>query len=441
MKSKNIIFLGILFTVLFSSSAMGIPQATNQEESYFSVDWETTFGGNANEVVRTVIKTDDNGYIAAGRTESSGAGDSDAFIVKLDASGNLLWNKTFGGVDFEAIREISDTTDGNFILTGETGSFGAGEKDLWLLKIDTDGNLLWNKTFGLADADWGTALVRSGDNIFVTGFYHPILGATGELLLLKIDQDGNFLWNKTYGFGRGFDIITVDNNGILIAGLTGHDYTILRVDDQGNELWRKTYGGPLNDVSDIVISTPDGGFLIGGHSQSFGAGGEDAWVIKVDKDGNHEWNKTFGGILHDWPNALLNYKDGGYLVCIHTKNYRNGDNWLIKLNGLGDIEWKHYSGYPAYDDFAFDMIEVAGNKYVLAGRTQVDETNSDIWMFQITINDENSSTSDSDFSTTSDSDSSSTNDPKSSTPVSSGFFLLSVLAIPGVISHRRRKIS
>jgi hypothetical protein len=410
---------------------MGFPQGTNQEESYFTVDWEQTVGGSAHELARTVIKTNDNSYIAAGSTESFSAGNSDAFIVKLDASGNLLWNKTFGGADYEVINEISDTADGNFILTGETRSFGAGHRDLLFLKIDTDGNFLWNRTFGLADADWGAALVRSGDNIFVTGFYHPIFDEYGELLLLKMDQDGNFLWNKTYGGGRGFEIITVDNNGTLIVGETGDNYTLLRVDGQGNELWRKTFGGSLIDISDLVISTPDEGFLIGGHSLSFGPGNEDAWVIKVDKDGNHEWNKTFGGTLNDWPNALLNYNDGGYLVGIHTLNYGNGDNWILKLNGSGDVEWEQYTGYPAGDDFAHDMIEVAEKKYVLAGRTKVGGTNSDIWMLQITINGESLSTSDSDFSTPSDSN--------SSPQVSSGFFFLSVLAIPGAILLRRRK--
>ncbi|MHA1969853.1 MAG: hypothetical protein ACW964_18915 [Candidatus Hodarchaeales archaeon] len=397
---------------------MGFPQKTNQEESYFTVDWEQTVGGHAFELARTVIKTNDNGYIAAGNTESYGAGDSDAFIVKLDASGNLLWNKTFGGVDYDSINEISDTADGNFVLTGETRSFGTGGKDLWLLKIDTDGNLLWNKTFGLADADWGTALVRSGDNIYVTGFYHPVFGAVGEFLLLKMDQDGNFLWNKTYGYRAGYEIITVNNDGLLITGSSSeNDYKILRVDDEGNELWRKSFGGYGNDYCDQAISTPDGGFLIGGHTLSFGSGGQEAWLIKIDQDGNHEWNKTFGGVLDDYTNALLNYQDGGYLVVIHTINQGNGDNWIIKLNGSGEIEWEQYTGYSEGDDFGHDMIEVTENKYVLAGRTEVGGTNSDIWMFQITINDE------------------------LPTQASSGFFLLPVLAILGVLSHRRRKIS
>ncbi|MHA2293941.1 MAG: hypothetical protein ACXACK_17420 [Candidatus Hodarchaeales archaeon] len=184
--------------ITINNSLLTISNGSNTEETYFTVDWETTVGENSFEIVKTVIKTNDNGYIAAGSTESYGAGDSDAYVVKVDTSGNLLWNKSFGGVDFDEIWEMTDTADGNFIMTGETRSFGAGGKDVWFLKIDTDGNLLWNKTFGLADAEWGTAIARNGDNIYVTGFYHPIIDASGEFLLLKMDQDGNFLWNKTY---------------------------------------------------------------------------------------------------------------------------------------------------------------------------------------------------------------------------------------------------
>jgi predicted secreted protein len=408
-------------TISINNSSSTISEGSNTDETYFTVDWETTVGGSSFEIVHTVIKANDGGYIVAGRTESYGAGGSDAYVVKVDANGNLLWNKSYGGADYEVIWKMTDTGDGNFMLVGETKSFGAGHRDVWLLKMDTDGNILWNKTFGLADADWGINLVRSGDNFYVTGTYHPIIDGFSELLLLKVDQDGNFLWNKSFGGGRGYDIISVDNNGVLISGHTGDDDSvILRVDDQGNELWRKTYGGAKIDEADGVTSTPDGGFLIGGHTQSFGSGGSDAWFIKVDKNGNHEWNKTFGGVFNDFAGPILNHQDGGYLVTMHTFSYGpgNGDNWIMKLDETGNKEWEQFTGYSDGDDFAWDMIEVANNKYVLAGLTEVDGTNSDVWIFQITLK-----------------------DSESSTPTSPGFMLLSIITIPIVSLLRRKKIS
>ena len=206
--------------------------------------WNKIFGGNGNDRAYAVQQTSDGGYVIAGWTSSYGAGSADAWLIKTDADGNMLWDKTFGGIGLDVAYALQLTSDGGYILTGDTNSYGAGSSDFWLMKTDVDGNMLWDKTFGGAKDDEAYAVQQTSDGGYIlTGFTYSHGAGSSDFWLIKTDADGNMLWTKTFG-SEGLD-------------------------------WAWA-----------VQQTSDGGYILAGYTTSYGAGSFDVWLIKTDAEGN-----------------------------------------------------------------------------------------------------------------------------------------------------------
>ncbi len=341
--------------------------------------WSWTYGGQSEDIAHALVQTSDGGYALAGGTRSRGAGGSDVWLVRTDASGNVLWNGTYGGARDDWAEALVQSNDGGFAMAGLTSSYGAGGNDFWLTKIDADGNALWNKTFGGIGDDVAEALVQTSDGGYAIAGPTQSFGAGYyDFWLIRTDALGNALWNKTYG-GAWLDwaeaLIQTKDGGFAITGATGSfgagniDVWLVKTDALGNVKWNETYGGPRDDMAHALIET-DAGYAIASYVESYGAGMSDFWLVKTDALGNAQWNKTYGGTRQDWPQAMVRTDGGGYAIAGYTESYSAGgsDFWFVRTDSLGNALWnKTYGG--SNDDWAEALVLCGDGGYALAGRT------------------------------------------------------------------------
>jgi len=344
------------------------------------VRFAKTYGGTSPEWAHSVQQTSDGGYIVAGRIMSFGAGDFDIFLIKTDANGNVQWAKTYGGTSKDIAHSVRQTSDGGYIVAGYTESFGAGGRDLFLIKTDANGNLQWAKTYGGIYWDEARSVQEiSGGGYIVAGYKRPPEAQwNGEFILIKTDADGNLQWAKTYG-GLGWDeaysVQQTSDNGYIMAGLTaafavGYDVLLIKTDANGNLEWAKTYGIAHYDWAFSVQQTSDGGYIVAGYPESSGANTRDVVLVKTDANGNVQWAKIYGGTDWDEARSVQQTSDGGYIVAGYTRSFGagGGDLFLIKTDANGNVQWAKTYGGGSYDH-AFSVRQTSDGGYIVAGQT------------------------------------------------------------------------
>jgi predicted secreted protein len=223
------------------------------------------------------------------------------------------------------------TSDGGYALCGSTSSFGAGGDDFWLVKIDESGNVEWNQTYGGKSFDYAYSLVATSDGGYALA---------GGDLLVKTDAFGNMQWSKTYEQGSVHSLIAMSDGGYILAGAWNYsgdcDFWLVKTDSKGVMEWNRTYGGPANDNGFHLTQTAEGGYAIIGSTSSFGAGGNDFWLIKTNVTGNMEWNQTYGGTGTDDGRSLIQTNDG-YALAGNTNSLGAGGNdfYVVKTDEFG----------------------------------------------------------------------------------------------------------
>jgi hypothetical protein len=358
------------------------------------VEWDKTFGGLDYDACYSVQQTSDGGYIVAGGTYSYGFGGSDVWLIKTAANGDMQWNKTLGEEQNEACYSIQKTADGGYIVVGKTKISEPENYDVLLLKTDVYGNKVWDKTFGGAsfDAGWWVQLTDDGGYI-ITGVTESQGAGKGDLWLIKTDFSGEFLWDKTFG-GIGYEeaesVLQTTDGGFILVGLTestssgDQDLLLIKTDNDGNKLWDKTYGGDKDDSGFSLKETDDGEYLIVGRTKSFGAGNEDLWLIKTDSSGNLLWDKTFGGCKNDGGSRIQKTNDDGYIIVGYTESFGAGsvDFWLIKTDRDGNKLWDTTIGGRDFD-VGYAVQQTTDNGYIVTGWTYSSETNADVWLVKM----------------------------------------------------------
>jgi hypothetical protein len=307
-------------------------------------EWSQTFGGSEYEWGNSVAETSDGGYVIAGTTYSYGAGNGDVWLIKTDATGNEEWDETLGGSGVEYGDSVAVTSDGGYIITGSTQSYGAGHSDVWLIKTDADGNQEWDQTFGGSDEDHGNSVAHTSDGGYIIAASTQSYGAgSSDVWLIKTDANGNEQWNELFGdssYDYGYSVAQTSDSGYIITGYTqsygagSADVWLIKTNANGNEEWSQIFGGSGADYGYSVAQTSDGGYIVVGYTYSYGAGSADVWLIKTDADGDEEWSELFGGSSYDGGYSVAETSDGGYIVSGDTASYGSGgsDVWLIKLS-------------------------------------------------------------------------------------------------------------
>jgi len=320
-----------------------------------NVEWNRTYGAPTCvhlESGTSVVQTDDGGYALAGyiSTEGDPPSDYDFLLIKTDSLGSMEWNCTYGGADFDIALSVVQTSDGGYALAGYTNSFGAGSSDCWLVKTDAKGNLQWNRTYGGADYDFAYSMVLTSDDGYVLAGCTESYGAGNrDVWLIKTDSAGSMEWNQTYGGTNddyGYSVVQTSDGGYAVAGTTlsfgaGEiDVWMVKTDSAGNAMWNQTYGGMQIDEAFSLVQASDDGYALLGRTNSFGAC--DYWLVKTDSTGIMEWSQTYGGPLGDIGKSVVQTVDGGYAMAGYSNYYINSsyavvDFWLVKTCSGGDV--------------------------------------------------------------------------------------------------------
>jgi hypothetical protein len=308
--------------------------------------WEKTYGGTGYDCGHSVAQTADGGYIVGGSTGSFGAGYRDVYLIRTDASGDLLWTKTYGGTGYDCGHSVAQTADGGYIVAGWTPSWVTGDFDVYLIRTDANGNALWEKTYGTMYYDYGYSVSQTADGGFIVAGWTS--SWEDDVCLIRTDANGNALWEKTYGGTDGdcgHSVAQTADSGYIVAGDTrsfgagGGDVYLIRTDANGNALWEKTYGGTDGDCGHSVAQTADSGYIVAGDTRSFGAGGGDVYLIRTDANGNALWEKTYGGTYWDNGNSVAQTADGGFIVAGRTRSFGAGDSDVYLIRLATEVDW------------------------------------------------------------------------------------------------------
>jgi len=358
------------------------------------ITFERWYGGIDHDEGYSVVQTTDSGYIITGSTSSVGPGDWDVYLIKTDASGDTLWTRTYGGFDWDYGYSVAQTTDGGYIITGWSLSYSASE-DVYLIKTNASGDTLWTRTYGGTNNDWGNSVAQTTDGGYIIAGWTYSYGAGGDVYLIKTNASGDTLWTRTYGgtdIDWGNSVAQTTDDGFIIAGYTysygaSEDVYLIKTNSLGDTLWTRTYGGTNNDWGNSVAQTTDGGYIIAGWTDSYGTGG-DVYLIKTNASGDTLWTRTYGGTIYDEGNSVARTTDGGYIITGDTYSYGAGgdDVYLVKTDSLGETLWTRTCGATDLDK-GYSVAQTFDGGYIITGYTRsYGAGNGDVYLIKTDAN-------------------------------------------------------
>ncbi len=356
--------------------------------------WTKTYGYAGDEYGFSVQQTTGGGYIVAGTTSSFGAGGNDVFLLKTNAQGSRLWFLPYGGAGNEEGYAVQQTSDSGYVIAGTTNSFGAGGYDVYLIKTNASGGTLWTRTYGGAGDEYGFSVQQTSDGGYLIAGETYSFGDSNQVYFIKTNALGDTLWTRTYGgtCGEyGISARQTSDSGYIIAGYTesfgagGSDVYLIKANASGDTLWTRTFGWKSDDYGRSVQQTSDGGYIIAGETHSFGPGGWDVYLIKTNAFGDTLWTRTFGGTSWDGGYSVQQTSDGGYIIAGFTYSFGAGasDVYLIKTdaNGSSGVEmagvrgqglgirltakpnpFTSFASVPGHEAERFSLYDVSGRK-------------------------------------------------------------------------------
>lgn len=428
MFKKTSFFILLFLTLLSCSKDENIQEPISIQQNP-TLDFVKTFGGSKNESGRSVIQTSDNGYIVLGFTQSIDGDVStnkttvqyDFWLLKFDNNNNLIWQKTYGGSKDEKAYKIIQTTDNGFAIVGYSKSSDGdltankGFEDVWVLKLDATGNILWKTSTGFPGTDQGYSLIQTKDGGYFIGSILDVTAsggqgnsrnaarhAGGDYWGIKLSNSGSIEWRKYFGGANtdtcygvaetsdGYLMIgSSDSNDVDIKNNKGsYDFWVVKINKTGTLVWEKSFGGTEIDEARAITSTNDGGFIIIGDTRSSNKdvtknnGGADLWTIKINASGNLIWQKNYGGSSFDVGRSISKTLDSGFIISGSSRSADNGitnkgqnDAWILKIDKNGNQQWQKTIGGTEID-FCYDAIELLNGNIIAVGESS--SNNQDI---------------------------------------------------------------
>lgn len=430
-----------------------VPEAPSIAAEYCSgpkLDSDKLFGGTLADSLRDMLVTSTNQYLFAGSSLSANNGDksensrgaNDFWVVKTDSTFQKIWDKRFGGTGEDFLTSITQTSNNEYLLAGSSLSGLNGDKsqasqgglDYWLVKTNSSGTKIWDKRFGGTASDSLQKVLQSGARTWLLGSSNSGIGGDKsqaslgqkDYWVIKIDNNGQKILDKTIG-GTSQDELAaalVSLNGQLVlvgkslSGIGGHktqdsrgasDFWVVKLDSNGTKIWDKRFGGTAQDIPTSVVTSADGGFVIGGYSASAlngdkseaSRGGFDYWVVKIDSAGTKIWDKRFGGSGNDYLSSIAVASDGGFVLTGSSDSPISGDKsqgskgltdyWLVKIDANGTKIWDIALGGSGNDN-AYTIVTTKENDFVVGGasasslsgdKSEASKGLSDFWLLKI----------------------------------------------------------
>lgn len=416
-----------------------------------AIEWQNTIGGTLTDDITALQPTSDGGYIIFGYSDSNISGDKtensnggvDLWVVKVGSAGAIQWQNTIGGSTTDFGLWIEQTPDNGYIIGAGSDSNISGDKtedsrggnDYWIIKLDEGGNIEWQKTYGGAQPEFETRVLPTADGGYIVGGYSDS-GISGDktepskgqrdFWVLKLNSVGDIVWQKSIG-GTTVDrmqeiLIANDGNYILAgysnSGISGdkteanrgmYDYWVLKINTTGAILWQKTIGGSGNDILRDIIQTSDGGYLVGGYSDSNisgdktenSHGGMDYWLVKLNATGNMEWQKTIGSNGIDYLRSIVELNDGTYMVSGYSDGNISGDKtvvsnggydfWPVKISNTGTILGQASIGGSLDESSGFSIptadggfvIGLTSGSNISGDKSEDSEGEYDYWILKV----------------------------------------------------------
>ncbi len=331
---RNMSIFSLVMVIWVGVCFWGCSKSTNDDgddnnNNGNHTSWERTYGGSGYHRGYSVAQTTDGGYIVAGGT-SSGAGDWDVYVLKLNSLGDTVWTRTYGGSDSDEAYSVAQTSDGGCIVAGHKGD------DVSLIKINSSGDMTWSRTYG-GICGYSVAQTSDGGYI-VAGNTSSFDSVYCEIYLIKTNSLGNTIWTRTYGGNgskKGYSVAQTSDGGYIVAGRQEWDVYLIKTNSSGDTIWTRTYGGSCGES---VAQTSDGGYIVAGYK--YGADLNDVFLLKTDSAGDTIWTRTYGGSDNDMGNSVAQTSDGGYIVVGTKGSYPNSEEvYLIKTDSNGNVEY------------------------------------------------------------------------------------------------------
>ena len=354
--------------------------------------FSTLFGSTEkNESGHSIMQKQDSNFVVLGNV------DNDVLMVEFDNKGDVLWSQSYGGSQLDEAYHFELTSDGGYIISGSTQSYGFGGSDIWLIKSGPNGLIEWNTYIGTEYDEQGGQIIQTEDNGYlVVGNRTHEQREDSDVWLIKTNSQGDSIWTKTYGgLGDdiGSDIIQIENNGYILVGSTksyeeeDYDILIVKIDDSGNEEWVRSYGNGSNDIGQAIIQSRDEGFMVQFLVESYGDGNSATGLMKLDSAGDILWTSAFGGTVNTQSKMFSKINSNEYIsVCSQIDYSTNTSNaWMIKIDDNGEIVWEKIFGKHGKDD-GFSAIPTLDGGFIITGRSNSSENSDgnlfDLWLLK-----------------------------------------------------------